>query len=166
MMIGYPRLKRLFQLVTPYLEKNDFGVGHTKRVLAMAQQLSIPMTDEELVFTTIIVHDIGGPSIKEQYEQGPHIAQKLLTSLEYDENIIEDICNILRTHHDRPKTPSKPFMIVYDADQLVKFSKEEFKMYHGLNTNWNDIINNLYHTRSKELANKLLRKALRPNTFK
>ena len=115
-MIGYPRLKRLFQLATPYLEKNDFGVGHTKRVLAMAQKLSFPVTDEELVFAAIILHDIGGPSIKEQYEQGPHIARKLLTSLEYDENVIEDICNILRTHHDRPKTPSKPFMIVYDAD--------------------------------------------------
>jgi hypothetical protein len=124
------------------------------------------MTDEELVFTTIIVHDIGGPSIKELYELGPHLARKLLTTLEYNENIIENICNILRTHHERPETPSKLFMIVYDADQLVKFSKEEFKLYHMLNTNWNEIIINLNHTHSKELANKLLRKALKPNTSK
>ena len=68
----------LFELAKPYLEKNDFGVAHTKRVLDTAVKcFHIPKEIEKLVHASIILHDIGGSSVREQYEKGPKIATKL-----------------------------------------------------------------------------------------
>ena len=62
----FPRLEKLFELAEPYSEKNDLGVGHTKRVLKIAKQnFKIPQEMKEFVFAAIILHDIGGRTVKE-----------------------------------------------------------------------------------------------------
>ena len=126
----YPRLIDLFKAAKPYLERNDFGVEHTIRVLKTAIEcFKIPSEIEEFVLACIILHDIGGKSIREQYERGPQIARALLNSLGYDDEFIEDVCAVIGTHHNRLEEPSEAFKILYDSDQLVKLSDEEFKYY-------------------------------------
>ena len=73
---------QLFELAKPYLEKNDFGIAHTRRVFEIAKQ-SFPVKPEfeELAFTAIIFHDIGGCTIKDQYEKGPKITTGILEKL-------------------------------------------------------------------------------------
>ena len=151
------RIKKLFELAKPYLEKNDFGMAHTKRVFDIAKGIfNIPKKLEDLVFTSIILHDIGGSSIKDQYEKGPKIATALLRELNYDENIIQEVCQIIRTHHDHPENPSMAFRILYDSDKLVMFSKEEFPYYNSkLNFKWDDVINSMYSKYSKRLAREM-----------
>lgn len=122
---------KLFKLATPYLEKNDFGVAHTKRVFGIAKQ-NFPVQPElqELTFTAIILHDIGGSSIKEQYEKGPQIATSILKKMGCPNSFIRQVCEIISTHHEHPDNPSEPFKTLYDSDKLVMFSSQEYPCYN------------------------------------
>ena len=104
---------KLFELAMPFLEKNDFGVAHTKRVFEIAKQ-NFPVKPElqELTFTAIIFHDIGGSTIKEQYEKGPQITTSILKKLCCPNSFIRQVCEIISAHHEHPDNPSEPFKTV------------------------------------------------------
>jgi len=148
----------VFKLAKPYLKKNDFGMPHTRRVFYITKQnFDIPKEIEERVFCSIIMHDIGGSSIEKQYKYGPEIAADILQKLSYDENFVQEVCEIVRTHHDHPDNPSLAFKILYDSDKLVMFSPEEFPHYYSrLNFEWKKIIDRIYHEHVRTLAKKLL----------
>jgi hypothetical protein len=111
-------------LIWPYLEKNDFGMAHTRRVFDIARaNFVVPSELQELTFSSIVLHDIGGSSIKEQYEKDPEIAASILKQLGCDESFIREVCRIIGAHQDHPDCPSLPFRVLYDADKLAMFSK-------------------------------------------
>jgi hypothetical protein len=153
----------VFGLAEPYLKKNDFGMPHTRRVFDMAKKnFEIPQELEELIFCSIIMHDIGGSTIKKQYHDGPQIAAAILQKLGYSEDFIQEVCEMVRTHHDHPNTPSLAFKILYDSDKLVMFSPEEFPHYDSKpNFNWNEIVELIYHEHAKNLAKQLLQGRLK-----
>ncbi len=149
---------KLFELAVPYLEKNDFGVAHTRRVFEIAKQ-NFPVKPElqEVTFASIILHDIGGSSIKDQYEQGPQIAAVLLEKLNRSKGFIRQVCEIISTHHEHPANPSEPFRILYDSDKLVMFSPEEFSYYDSREGfDWNKIVNLTYSKKARQLASEML----------
>jgi hypothetical protein len=147
----------LLSLARPYLEKNEFGVDHTLRVLEIAEKrLGIPQELRELATAAIILHDIGGSTVKEQYEKGPGIATALLGQLAYPNDFITSVCGIIGTHHERSENPSEEFKILFDADQIVRFSDQEFPIYESAGTNWNHIIGRMYFEKSKAIARGLL----------
>lgn len=148
----------VLEFAKPYLKKNDFGLSHTRRVFDIAKKnFEIPKEMEELVFCSIIMHDIGGNTIEKQYKNGPKIASSILQNLGYDFDFIEEVCRFVRMHHDHPTDPSLAFKILYDSDKLVMFSPEEFPYYDSNpNFDWNQIISLIYHEHAKDLANKLL----------
>ena len=152
-------VERLFELARPYLAKNDFGVAHTRRVFAIAQaNFAVPSELQELTFSSIILHDIGGGSIKDQYEKGPKIAASVLRQLGYVESFIEEVCEIIRTHHDHPDNPALPFRVLYDSDKFVMFSQEEFPYYNSIaDFDWNKILNLIYSEHMRQLAKKILK---------
>ena len=103
----------LFELAKPYLEKNDFGMSHTQRVFDIARaNFKVPSELQELTFYSIILHDIGGGSIKDQYEKGPGIAASLLKQMGSDESFVQQVCEIVGTHHDHPKNPSFEYFMI------------------------------------------------------
>jgi hypothetical protein len=58
-------VEELFELARPYLERNDFGVAHTQRVFDIAQKnFTVPPELQDLTFSSIILHDIGGGSLR------------------------------------------------------------------------------------------------------
>jgi hypothetical protein len=145
-------------LATPYLEKNDFGVAHTKRVFDIAKQ-NFPVKPElqELTFTAIVFHDIGGSTIKEQYEKGPQMAAKILEELGFSRSFIGQVCELISTHHEHPLNPSDPFKALYDSDKLVMFSAQEYPYYNERKGfDWGKIIDQIYSAYGKELAKKSL----------
>jgi hypothetical protein len=145
-------------LATPILEKNDFGVAHTKRVFDIAKQ-NFPVKPEleELTFTAIILHDIGGSTIKEQYEKGPQIVTIILEKLGCPNLFIKQVCELISTHHEHPDNPSEPFKALYDSDKLVMFSSQEYPYYNARECfDWNKIVDLIYSTEGKELAKKYL----------
>jgi hypothetical protein len=145
-------------LATPYLEKNDFGVAHTKRVFDIAKQnFTVKPELQELTFASIVLHDIGGSTIKEQYEKGPQIATAILKKLKCPDNFIRQVCEIISTHHEHPDNPSEPFRTLYDSDKLVMFSKEEYPNYNSRKDfDWNKIVALVYSKKAKQLAEELL----------
>lgn len=155
------KYKRLLELAKPYLEKNDFGVEHTLRVLEIAKKsyyrYDLDNSWKDIVFSLIVLHDIGGSKIKDQYEKGPIIAKKLLEKLNYHKFDIKLICGFISRHHERLQDPHDMFKILFDSDQLVRFSKEEFNHYNSRpNFNWQNIIDSFYHDDMRNSAKKLL----------
>ena len=152
--------QKLFALAKPILEKNDLGAAHTSRVLAIARQtFSIPEELEDLIVAAIILHDIGGASIKDQYEKGPGIAASILQQMNCDKSFIDQVSTIVGTHHDHPDTPTVPFRILYDSDKIVMFSPEEFPDYDSRpGFDWNKIVELLYSEKAKTLTTQMLRK--------
>jgi predicted metal-dependent HD superfamily phosphohydrolase len=157
---------KLFELAKPYLEKNDFGLAHTKRVLDVAEKnFPVKLDLQDLTVAAIILHDIGGSSIKDQYEKGAERAAKVLKTLNYPEPFIKQVCSIISTHHNHPDNPSGPFRALYDSDKLVMFSPEEYSHYNAREGfDWNKIINLIYSTDGKELAKKSLAKKRKSKT--
>jgi hypothetical protein len=150
--------EKLFELAKPYLEKNDFGVVHTRRVFDIAKKtFSISPASQDLTFSSIILHDIGGSSIKDQYEKGPEIAASILKKMGCDALFIQEVCAIVGTHHEHPDNPSNPFRILFDSDKLVMFSPEEFPYYNSrANFDWDKIVELIYSKNAKRLAKELL----------
>jgi len=151
-------LEKVLELATPILEKNDFGVSHTKRVLEIAKK-NFPIKPElqDLTYIAIILHDIGGCTIKDQYEKGPEIATEILKKLGYPDSFIKQVCEIIHTHHDHPANPSEPFKTLYDADKIVMFTQEEYPTYNSREDfDWNKIINLIYTKKGQDLAKKML----------
>ena len=148
----------MFELATPILEKNDFGVAHTMRVFDIAKQnFLVTPENQDLTFSAIILHDIGGSTIKDQYEKGPQVATIILKKMGYPEYFIKQVCEIICTHHEHPDNPSEPFRTLYDSDKLVMFSKEEYPTYNAREGfNWDKIVNLLYSENGRELAKKWL----------
>ena len=140
------------------MEKNDFGVAHTKRVFEIAKQ-NFPVKPElqELTFTAIIFHDIGGSTIKDQYEKGPQIATLTLKKLGCPGSFISQVCEIISTHHEHPDNPSEPFLSLYDSDKLVMFSPEEYPYYNARKGfDWDKIVALIYSKKGQDLAKKAL----------
>jgi hypothetical protein len=149
---------KLFEFARPYLEKNDFGIAHTQRVFELAKQ-NFPVKPElqELTYTAIIFHDIGGCTIKDQYEKGPKIATSILKKLNYSDIFINQVCEIISTHHEHPDKPSESFKSLYDADKLVMFSQEEYPFYNAREGfDWDKIVSLIYTAKGQDLAKKAL----------
>ncbi len=148
----------VFKFAEPYLKKNDFGVSHTRRVFDIAKQdFEVPTELEELVFCSIVMHDIGGSSIEKQYKDGPAIATSILRKLGFNESFVNEVCEIVRTHHDHPQNPSLAFKILYDSDKLVMLSPQEFPYYNSQpDFNWYQIVDLIYHEHAQALAKQLL----------
>ena len=156
-------IKRLFKIATPILEKNNFGVSHTKRVFDIAKRnFKVKPDFEDLTYAAIILHDIGGCTIEDQYQKGPSIAVALLKQLDCTDLFIEQVCSIIRTHHDHHDTPSIPFRTLYDADKLVMFSPEEYPIYNSREGfDWDKIVDLIYTQKGRDLACRALKKRRR-----
>ena len=151
------RSQKLLNLARPHLEKNDLGVGHTARVLSISRKyFQRPKGKDEFVDAIAILHDVGGPSIKEQYKKGPTIARELMEKLDFSEKEIDEAGDIIKTHHNLIKNPTEEFAILYDSDQLVKLTPEEFSLHEKEGINWENIINSLHHKTAKDLAKEWL----------
>ncbi len=151
-------IDKVFELATPILAKNDFGVTHTQRVFNIAKQ-NFPVKPElaDLTYTAIILHDIGGCTIKDQYEKGPPIATQILEKLGYPENFIKQVCQIIATHHDHPDNPTEPFRTLYDSDKIVMFTPEEFPTYNSREGfDWERMVSLIYSEKGRKVARAML----------
>ena len=156
------RYTALFELAKPILGTTDLLLEHTKRVLEIAKtHFEIPDELKELVYSTIVLHDIGGMSIEDQYEKGPKIAADLLRKLEYDEAMVQEVCELIGIHHEHPEKPSEAFKIIYDSDQIVRLSPEEFQYYVSSDFDWDKMIEMMYLDHARELARNKLEKWLK-----
>jgi hypothetical protein len=141
---------RIYLKAKPYLDtrQNDIHIqisyDFAKRLLTC-----YPEADREVVLPAILLHDVGwkmvpeekqlnafGPTIKDKKTQrfheleGARIAGEILTSLNYNEKLTQEIITIIDGHDTRLTGLSLNDKLVKDADKLCRFTPTGVNIDH------------------------------------
>ncbi len=138
---------KIWELAKPHLDtrKNDI---HTELAIQYAfRLLKGEGGDEEIVVPAIILHDVGWKSVPEELHlkafgpkatmpeinrvhevEGVKIAKEILEKVNYDQDKIEEILEIIDGHDSRKEPISLNDMLVKEADKLWRYSREAFRI--------------------------------------
>ena len=118
-----------------YFKGDTRRIKHAREVTGYAERL-LQMENEGDYSTVIgaaVLHDIGIHQAEKKYgstggkyqeKEGPPIAREILTRLRFEQDKIEEICDIIAHHHSPGKITTRNFGILYDADWLVNLRDE------------------------------------------
>ncbi len=126
---------KLMKAMEAYFKGDTKRINHARRVTEYAEELLKRERggDYPIVIGASVLHDIGihqaqqkygSTSGKYQEKEGPPIARRILARLGFEQNQIEEICEIIAHHHSPGKIVTKNFGILYDADWLVNLRDE------------------------------------------
>ncbi len=125
---------KMSERMKQYFENDKKYIDHALKVLEYAKEiLKQENGDSNIVFSAAILHDIGIKLCKKKYNstggqlqeiEGPPIARKILNELEVDINIIDEVCDIIASHHSPGEIDTPNFKIIWDADWLVNLGDE------------------------------------------
>jgi len=141
------KFEKIKQLASPYQDKRK-DEGHAETVTNFAiKLLGLEKADENIVIPAAILHDIGWSqlpdeqrliiwnplAIKEEkklvrfahQEQGVKLAKQILEEINYPQDKIKEILEIISQHDTRQGFISKNEGLVRDADKLSRFSKND-----------------------------------------
>ena len=118
--------------------KQDFKrIGHAAKVARYAEKLiEGEKGDPAVALSAAYLHDIGLKEVERKQlnnesadheEEGPPIARELLTKLDANEVLIEEVCDIVGHHHHPGDKETNNFRVVYDADMLVNLEDKQKK---------------------------------------
>lgn len=160
----------LVRAMEAYFNGDTRRVNHAHRVTEYAEELlKREEGDYRIVIGASLLHDIGIHTAERKYgttsgkyqeKEGPPIARRILTRLDFKPAQIEEICQIIAHHHSPGKINTQNFKILYDADWLVNLRDE----YDIQNRNkLANIIERVFLTESgKALAREIYLKEARP----
>jgi len=86
-----------------------------------------------VIMAAAYLHDIGikeaekkfnSSAPKYQHQEGPPVAQEILTNLKADKILIEEACDIIGHHHTPREEETINFKVIYDADLIVNLSEK------------------------------------------
>ncbi|MEJ2690908.1 MAG: HD domain-containing protein [Deltaproteobacteria bacterium] len=118
--------------------KKYFGVdfkriAHAGRVARYAEAINAEEKGNPAVVTiAAFLHDIGikeaerkynSTSPRYQHQEGPPIARQILTDLQADAELIDEVCDIIGHHHQPRPEETTDFKVLYDADLLVNLEE-------------------------------------------
>jgi len=155
--------KRIWDLARPYLNtrKNDI---HTEISAGFAQELlAREGGDEDIVMPAIILHDVGWKKVPEDIQlkafgpkasmpewnrvhevEGAGIAGDILRKVNYPEDKILEIQEIIQGHDSRKEAVSVNDGIVKDADKLWRYSEEAIRgIQMGFGLTWEECLERL-----------------------
>ncbi len=144
-----------------YFENDKKYIDHALKVLDYAKEiLKQEKGDSKIVFSAAILHDIGIRVCKKKYNstggqlqeiEGPPIARKMLNKLKVDNKIIDEVCDIIASHHSPGEIDTINFKILWDADWLVNLGDE----YNIKNKkNLEKVINKIFLTKTGKKIGK------------
>jgi len=127
--------RRLLDEIEEYFGEDVRRIDHSKRVLRFAEELlrKVEGADFHIVIPASILHDVGIKAAEEKHgscdghlqeEEGPPIARKMVLSLGFKLEDVEEICEIIAHHHSPGVIDSANFRVLYDAD-LFENSREQ-----------------------------------------
>jgi HD superfamily phosphodiesterase len=121
-----------------YEMKKYFGqdikrVNHALKVAQYAEEiLKIEGGHPLVVFGAAYLHELGikeaaaknaSASVEDQEKEGKAIAEDILTKLNVQRTIVNEVCDIIGHHHQPRKTETLNFQILYEAYWLVKMEE-------------------------------------------
>lgn len=121
-------MKRYFQ--------GDFKrIGHATRVARYAEKINnIAQGNTAVIMVSAYLHDIGikeaerkynSASPKYQHIEGPPVAREILTKLNADDALIDEVCDIIGHHHHPRVDETLNFKVVYDADLIANLEDDQ-----------------------------------------
>ena len=139
---------QIWDLALPYQDKRDDS-GHAATSLKYARQLvELENGNEDVVIPAIILHDVGWSQLVkerrmlifnkdsskevrrelqlEHEKAGAKLAGEILRQVNYPEELIKEIQEIVSGHDTREGFISKNEGLVRDADKLTRTSREGF----------------------------------------
>ena len=126
--------EKLMRAMEAYFNGDARRINHARKVTEYAEELlKREGGDYPIVIGAAVLHDIGIHQAQEKYgstsgkyqeKEGPPIARQILTRLGFEQNQIEEICEIIAHHHSPGKINTRNFKILYDADWLVNLRDE------------------------------------------
>lgn len=128
------RKEAIVKAMEEYFGSDSKRIKHAKAVATYAETiLSGVKGNANLVLAAAILHDIGiknaeakyksaDPSLQEQ--EGPPVAMQILKKLDYPDDFIKEVCDIIGHHHHPRDDESENFKIVFDADLIANSEKQ------------------------------------------
>ena len=126
------QLDDLFMKMINYYEGDPKRIQHFTKVHSFARLIGIgEKLDDGTLFTleaAAYTHDIGIRIAEEKYgksdgklqeQEGPIVAQKMLSELGFENYIIERICYLIGHHHTYTGVDGEDYRILLEADFLV-----------------------------------------------
>ena len=132
------QLDDLFMDMIAYYDGDPKRIQHFTKVHSYARLIGI---GEELDDASLFIleaaaytHDIGIRVAEEKYgrcdgklqeQEGPIIAQKMLSQLGFENYIVERICFLIRHHHTYDNIDGLDYQILVEADFLVNLYEDD-----------------------------------------
>lgn len=128
------RLTTVEQAMKAYFGADRRRINHALRVAGFAEEiLASEPGDREVVMAAAYLHDIGIREAERKYgssagnlqeQEGPPVAREILSSLSFDEPVIDEVCAIIASHHSPGEVDTDNFRVIWDADWLVNIPDE------------------------------------------
>ncbi len=130
----YAFVDRLIDAMREAFDGEADQITHALLVLERAQGI---MRDEggdaKVVMAAALLHDVGLPTAERKHGsseprfhevEGAAIARQVMESLDMDDDSIDHVCRIVRSHHSADDVATAEFNVVWDADRLEETPAE------------------------------------------
>lgn len=127
----------LYKQTIKYFDGDIKRIQHFTKVYTFASLIGRleKLSENELYIleSAAIVHDIGIKNAEKKYgscegklqeKEGPPVARKLLTELQFNESDVDRICFLVGNHHTYKNIDGLDFQILAEADLIVNFCEE------------------------------------------
>lgn len=124
--------------MTEYYSGQPHRIQHFMKVYAYCRMIGemekISQKEQDILEAASIVHDIGIKMSEERYgdalgkhqeELGPAVAEELLRSLGYEEELIQRVSYLVGHHHTYNNIDGIDYQILVEADFLVNMFENE-----------------------------------------
>jgi hypothetical protein len=128
------RIARVRRAMEEYFGDDGKRIDHALRVTAYACRLmEYEPANPDLVVAAALLHDIGIREAERKYGssagnlqelEGPPVAREILTAIGYNDPFIDEVCQIIASHHSPGEVETDNFRIIWDADWLVNLGDE------------------------------------------
>lgn len=131
-------LTKVVEQMLAVFEDDERRINHALKVYgfaaAIADLTKVKAFEKEVIALSAILHDIGiceaerkyfSAAGKYQEKEGPPIAEKILKTCGYPEDLTGRVLYIVGNHHSYPKIDGLDFQILVEADFLVNIHEEQ-----------------------------------------
>lgn len=117
-----------------YFGQDFKRIGHAANVARYAEQIvKVEQGNPAVVLCAAYLHDIGihegerkhnSAAAQHHEEEGPPIAREILSKLDANPEITDEVCDIVGHHHHPKDDETLNFKIVFDADLIVNLEEQ------------------------------------------
>ncbi len=127
---------KIIKLLVDFFEEDYRRISHALSVLEESEHILKTKNDcdEEIVIACALLHDVGiKPSEKKlgynngktQEQFGPSEAEKLLSNINFSDNKIKKIKEIIGNHHSPSKYDYPELKVLKQADKIINLREKE-----------------------------------------